>query len=142
MNALTQKKATVIIGVVGLAGAAYAIYRLIDGLLNPNRGTAFEGTGPIGTLGNVVDKTLGGAPSAVGGAIGRKLYDLIHSSEEIDDITYLFTIIPGDKKGAVNSHDVQSNGRFEYNGKTYVLKIDEDGKKFAVATEPGVDGKW
>lgn len=112
--------------------AAYAVYRVVDKVLNPNRGTAFEGGGVIGTLGNVANTALGGAPAAIGGAIGSKLYDLVGEDFRNSD-TFTFTFEGTSNKGAVEADSVRPDGTFEYykDGRTYKLRKDAGGKRFA-----------
>lgn len=45
---------------------------------NLNVGTAYAGTGPIGSFGDFVDKVLFGVPSSFGSWVGRELYDELH----------------------------------------------------------------
>lgn len=118
--------------VAGLA-AAYGVWYVIDKITNPNRGTAYEGTGALGTLGNVTDKVLGGAPSALGSAIGSKLYDIIGSDpDESYYLDYTFKFANG-TGGAINSGKVAPDWSFTYkDGKRYKLQQDASGKRFAV----------
>lgn len=46
---------------------------------NVNKGTQYEGTGAVGTLGNAADQVSGGALGAIGTAIGAGLFGLFNS---------------------------------------------------------------
>jgi hypothetical protein len=126
--------------VVGFIG--WQVYKKIRDF---NKGTPYEGAGVIGTLGNATDKVLGGAPSAVGGAVGRALYDWFHPVEADSMITYTFdiegapyTFADGKvlSRGAVNAEDVDGKGYFHYHGERMRLRQDSSGKRVAVpATE-------
>lgn len=57
---------------------------IAESISNINEGTPFEDTGPIGTLGNVTNVTLFGAPAAFGswlGLQGSKLINLVKEGE-------------------------------------------------------------
>lgn len=121
--------------VIGAIGAAYAIYRVVDAIMNPNRGTAFEGAGAVGTLGNITNQVLGGVPAKVGESIGEALFNLTHKEYENAD-TLIFTFKSTGKKGAVNADEVDaSTGLFTYfrDGKKYKLQKDATGNRVAVS---------
>jgi len=122
--------------VIGAAVAAVggAIYWLFYRITNPNAGTAYEGYGAVGTLGNLTNQLLGGAPEAVGSAIGTTLYNWTHDDEDGLSDTYLFTIQGTTQRGAVNANEVGPTGLFvrRSDGKTYTLKRDASGNRIAV----------
>jgi hypothetical protein len=49
-----------------------------NALGNINAGTPYDGFGVVGTLGNAVNQTLGGAPASIGDSVGGWLYDLFN----------------------------------------------------------------
>lgn len=125
-----QKKVLFYGGAI-VAGLAVVSW-LLNKFTNINKGTPFEGAGAVGTLGNVTNQVLGGAPQAIGERIGGALADL--TLDDFDDVTYIFTMVDTGAKGAVNSGDVDSRGFFTYwkDQKKYQLKKDSSGNKVAV----------
>lgn len=125
-----QKKVLIWGGII-VGGIAVAMY-LLNKLTNINKGTPFEDTGAVGTLGNVTNQVLGGVPQAVGEKLSETLFDLTH--DDFDDETYIFTFVDTKTKGAVNSHDVDSLGFFTYwrDKQRYRLKKDGKGARWAV----------
>ena len=122
----------VIGGAVGVVG--FALWYFWDSLANINKGTPYEGAGAVGTLGNVTNQLLGGAPATIGSAIGTTLYDWTHDDEDALSDTYLFTIQGTTTRGAVNANEVGPTGIFvrRADGKTYTLKRDDKGNRIAV----------
>jgi hypothetical protein len=122
--------------VFGGLAVAYGIWYVIDKIMNPNKGTPFEGKGAIGTFAHATDAALGGAPSSLGSTIGLALYDLTHK-DYANAVTYTFTFRDGPnagKFGAVNSDEVDADtGVFAYfrDGAKYRLKKDSAGKYYA-----------
>lgn len=121
---------------VAVATVVAVIAYLVNKLGDVNKGTAFEGTGAIGTLGHAADALSGGALSSTGSAIGGALFDLTHS-DYANAITYTFAFRDGPyagKNGAVNADEVDSDtGIFAYykDGVQYRLQKDSSGNKFA-----------
>lgn len=115
-----------------IVGGIAAVSWLVARFTNFNKGTPFEGTGAIGTLGNVTNHLLGGAPQAAGESLSETLFELTH--DDFDGTTYLFTFADSGASGAVNSSDVDSRGFFNYwrDGKRYQLMKDQDGRKVAI----------
>lgn len=126
-----KQKKVLFYGGALLAGVALVSW-LINRFTNFNKGTPFENTGAVGTLGNVTNQVLGGAPQAIGEKLGGALADL--TLDDFDDVTYVFTFVDTGVKGAVNSGDVNSQGFFDYwrDGKRYQLKKDSSGNKVAI----------
>ncbi len=58
----------------------------VQAVSDVNVGTPFEGTGVVGTLGNVTDKASGGLLSDAGSAIGLFFSDLF-DTRSVDDLT-------------------------------------------------------
>ncbi len=112
-------------------GIVYAVYKSFT---NFNKGTPYEGTGAVGTLGNVADQLSGGVLSATGSAIGTTLYDWTHSDESVTATTLIFTFKDTGLKGAVNEDQVDPLGFFNYykTGVRYQLKKDASGNRIAV----------
>jgi hypothetical protein len=133
MNVAIPKIHPAVYLVAGLV-VAYAVYRVVDKVLNPNKGTPYEGGGLVGTLGNITNAVSGGKLAEAGSAIGTGLYDFIHGDEEISD-TLIFTFVATGLKGAVEADAVDRSGNFIYykDGKRYRLKQDASGKRFATA---------
>lgn len=131
MKLNAQQKTFLIWGGIGLAVLAVGSW-LVSKLTDFNKGTAFENTGAIGTLGNATNQVLGGVPAAVGTTLSETLFNLTH--DDFDGTTYLFVFAESGGKGAVNSSDVDSRGFFNYwrDGQRYQLKKDQDGRKVAV----------
>lgn len=69
----------------GLALGGYYAFKRLDAKTDINRGTAFEGTGAIGTLGNITDKASGGILSRFGRAVGDLLDPV--NSKTLDELT-------------------------------------------------------
>jgi len=128
----------VIGGAVGVVG--FALWYFWDSLMNINKGTPYEGAGAVGTLGNVTDQLLGGAPSAIGSAIGVTLYNWTHSDDAALSDTLLFTFAATGVKSAVNESDVDPQGFFTHfrDGQRYQLKRDANGNRYAVAVAKAV----
>jgi hypothetical protein len=138
---VSTKSQALIIGaaVAAIAGVLYAVSKFLDF----NKGTPYEGAGAIGTLGNATNQILGGAPAAVGSAIGTTLYNLTHS-DQLNLIDYTFTFVSKPSARGVVAADLvdEDTGIFEYrgsgaskapeyNGKRFRLKKDKTGAKFA-----------
>lgn len=124
-----QKSASVWIGLgVLVLGVAYGVYKAFTDF---NKGTPYEGTGAVGTLGNVADQLSGGTLSAAGSAIGISLFDLTHA-DYTPGVFYTVTF-PDGVRHAVNADDVnESSGRFLRENVQYILKKDAAGKRVAV----------
>ena len=122
----TETKIT--LGVV--ASVAVAAWYFWDKLANFNKGTAYEGTGAVGTLGNVANQLSGGALQTAGETLSRWTYDLFNS-DEIGETTFYTVTFPDGQRHAVGASTVSKSGTFTYNGKAYTLYVDASGKKFA-----------
>lgn len=116
---------------VGVAASvAVAVWYFWDKLANFNKGTAFENTGAVGTLGNATNQLLGGAPAAIGETLSRWTFDLLNSDAGGDNTYYTVTFANGERH-AVAASTVGRDGKFVYGGKTYTLYVDASGKKYA-----------
>ncbi len=58
----------------------------VDAISNVNVGTEFEGSGPIGAVGQAVDVTLFGLPSAIGSGLGE-FFSGLFDTRTVDDLT-------------------------------------------------------
>jgi hypothetical protein len=58
---------------------------------NVNKGTPYEGTGAVGTLGNVANQISGGSLASIGESLGSKVYDLFNSDPVASSGTVLQT---------------------------------------------------
>jgi hypothetical protein len=121
------------VGAGVLIFGAWVAWRIFEKVTNPNKGTAYEGSGAVGTLGNVVNTALGGAPEAVGEAIGGTIFDWFNPDPGVD--TYLAVRLPDGTRISVHGSDkfptvpgkpvMDSQGRFEYEGRLYRTYIDK-----------------
>ena len=125
------------VGALGL-GVAYVAYK---SLANFNKGTPFEGTGAIGTLGNVTNQVLGGAPQAAGEAISEALFNLTHADMNSLNFTFKFKADPSIGGQVAADLVDEDTGEFvfvsylptskKFDGKRFRLKKTKDGRKFA-----------
>jgi len=122
----TETKIT--LGVV--ASVAVAAWYFWDKLMDFNKGTAYEGTGAVGTLGNVANQLSGGALQTAGETLSRWTYDLLHT-DELGDMTYYTVTFPDGARHAIGASLLSKSGTFMYDGKTWTLYQDAAGKKFA-----------
>ncbi len=106
-----------------ILGGGFVLWKLIDTAKNPNKGTPYEGTGAAGTAGNVVDKILGGAPSAIGSAIGGKLADWFQKPPT--EITTYKVQMPDGSYIALDSRTVKADGSFLRNNVRYRMAVDK-----------------
>lgn len=135
MKVTAAQKSALIWGVIGV-GALVVVYVVYKALTDFNKGTPFEGTGAVGTLGNITNQVLGGAPQAVGESLSETLFNWTFGddvSAALSD-TLTFTFQSTGKAGAVNASDVARDGKFKYfrDGLMYQLKLNADGKRVAV----------
>lgn len=139
MNA-EQKSAAIWVGIgAAVLGVLYVVYK---SLTDFNKGTPYEGTGAVGTLGNVADQLSGGALSSAGSAIGIALFDLTHS-DYANSMNYTFKFSADPSIGGQIEADRvdEDTGIFTYHsslatskkfdGKRFKLRRDKDGKKYA-----------
>jgi hypothetical protein len=78
---LNSRAVMIAAGVAVGAVALYLVGRKVAGgvgsaIANVNRGTPYEGTGPVGTVGHAADVVSGGLLSSFGGWLGRTIFDL------------------------------------------------------------------
>ncbi len=118
-----------ILGGVGVVG--YLGYQLLQKLINPNKGTQYEGGGVPGTIGNALNQASGGILAATGSAIGGKLYDWINPNAGGLTTVYVITF-PDGSKHAINPNAVSSAGTFMYDNKVWKIHQDGNGVKVAV----------
>lgn len=78
--------------------AAQGAAGIITGNNAATRGTAYEGTGVVGTVAGSIDKASGGVLSSIGEALGGWFYDVTH--EDYDPSTGLQTPTKTVKDGA------------------------------------------
>lgn len=79
----TNKNVQGVIALAGLVGIAYWVYTkakaeaaaAASAVANVNKGTAYEGSGVVGTLGNAANQASGGVLQSIGESIGGKLFD-------------------------------------------------------------------
>lgn len=71
--------------VAALAIGGWYAFKKLDEAANINRGTAFEGAGAVGTLGNVTDQISGGFFSRVGRGLGDLLDPV--NRKTLDELT-------------------------------------------------------
>jgi hypothetical protein len=81
MKAPAISKETLLL--VGLAGVGiYLVYRSVKGTVtavaNVNKGTPYEGTGVVGTLGNAANTASGGTLASLGSWLGGKFFTLVN----------------------------------------------------------------
>jgi hypothetical protein len=148
----TDAKSQLIVGgavlLVG-GGLLYALYRFIKSPFS-TKGTPYESAGNAGGLvtvaaglGAATNRLLGGAPEAVGSAIGGTLYDWFGDNFTLTvDIPFTFVAEPS-VRGAQPADKISEDGSFTYNpvnsqlpgykyrGKKFRMKRDKDGKAFA-----------
>jgi len=136
MNLSQALKNPVIIGIAGVVvvgGVGLLVYKLISGgfkaVADINKGTPYEGAGVAGTLGNVTNQVLGGAPQTIGEAIGGGLYSIFGSNPDVSSVTYIVNF-PDGMRHAVDSAQVDGNGNFIFNGSRYTL-TDRNGAHYA-----------
>jgi len=71
------------LGIVGVLVAYWIVKRTVSdaatAVADVNKGTPYDGTGVVGTLGHGFDAASGGTLSGIGSWIGGKLYDLTHN---------------------------------------------------------------
>lgn len=91
-----------------------------------NKGTPYEGSGAVGTVGNITNQVLGGIPQKLGEALGSGLYEAFHDDDAGDDVYHIVTF-PDGEKHAISSGAVNDKGRFTYAGTTYALVLRKDG---------------
>jgi hypothetical protein len=136
------KKLPFLYGGLAIAGVVLALY-VVNKFSNFNKGTPYEGAGAVGTLGNVANQVLGGAPAAAGSAVGIALYNLTHD-DGLNLVDYTFTFVSKPTVRGVVAADLvdDDTGIFEYRGsgaskapeyigKRFRLRKDKTGAKFA-----------
>jgi hypothetical protein len=134
-----KKETWIYIGIAAsVAGLAWKFW---DKITNFNKGTAFEGTGAIGTLGNATNQLLGGAPAAIGETLSRWTYDLLNSDDNDNvSVTPFNVTYPDGVKRPVYPNEISKSGTFlattkyganPYAGKTLTIYVDATGKKYA-----------
>lgn len=114
----------------GALGLAY--WFLFRKLPDVNKGTPYEGAGIPGTLGNLTNQALGGAPQAIGESIGGGLYSLFGAAPQGSDTFYRVTF-PDGSVHAVGNARIDAANTFEYGGVRYKLGDDGYGNKVATA---------
>lgn len=130
MSAKNWLITSAVVSVLGAGG--YLIYRFWDKISNFNKGTAYEGSGIIGSLGNATNQVLGGAPAALGESIGGGLYDVFHPAENIGPDTFYTVNFPDGSRHSVHATDVSKDGVFQYGtDQTIYQLVTRQGLKYA-----------
>jgi hypothetical protein len=95
------------------------------------RGTAYEGTGPVGIVANIANKASGGTLEALGTKISQWIYPDPGAG---DSITYIATFPDGQRHAIVPS-SVDAQGFFTRNGTRYRLAWNSElpRKRIAIA---------
>lgn len=126
---MNQKTILTLAGVAtaALLGAYFFGKKILDTIANFNKGTAYEGAGVVGSLGNATNMLLGGAPQSLGESLSAWI------APDYDPGVYYTVTFPDNAKHAVLSTDVGPGGYFMYLGKRYVLGINQGGYKVAQA---------
>lgn len=99
-----------------------------DAIGNVNKGTPFEGFGPVGTVGNITNRISGGTLAAAGERIARYFFPVSDPTESL----FYVALFPDGEKHAIASRDVDRNGFFTRAGVRYRLAQAESGKRLAV----------
>lgn len=115
-----------------LAGGGFLLYKAVRGILDINKGTPYQGAGPVGTAANIMNQVSGGTLAAAGSWLGTKLYDWTHSGGSAGLSTVYVVAFPNGTSHAINPNQVNSDGRFMYESRVYQIKVDANGKKYAV----------
>lgn len=76
-------------GVIIVLGflAKKSVAATVEAIADVNAGTAFEGAGVVGTIGNITDQASGGLLSNVGSAIGTFFSGSFFDRRTIDDLS-------------------------------------------------------
>lgn len=125
--------AAVIVGVVYYLGrktisdSADAVGGIVSGNNAVTRGTVYEGTGTLGTIGAATDAVSGGVLSAV----GEKISSWFTPTQTGADL-YFRTIFPDASVGAVPSNSIDAQGYFTYKGGRYRMGFNASGYRVAV----------
>lgn len=108
-----------------LAGGAYLLWQLYQTITNPNKGTAFEGTGVVGTAANVMNQVSGGLPEKIGRALGGGLYSLFNpgSADRAISPTFMVYFPSENALHAIPSNQVSNGGVFSYGSQRYRIVI-------------------
>jgi len=130
--------AAVLLGVVYYLGrktvsdVASGVGGLVSGDNAITKGTAYESTGAVGTLGASVDAIAGSALSRLGEWLGETSYNIFNPQPTGYSMTYIVIMPDGSKKG-INSESLDSQSRFTLNGKRWQIVINQANQKVAVA---------
>ena len=80
----------IVIGVGALALIGVVVFfrkqaaAAVQAVADVNKGTAYEGTGVVGTLGNAANQASGGVFENIGSWLGNKVYDITHPNEGVE----------------------------------------------------------
>lgn len=80
----------IVIGVGALALVGVLIFfrkqaaAAVQAVADVNKGTAYEGTGVVGTLGNAANQASGGLFESIGSWLGNTVYDVTHPNDGVD----------------------------------------------------------
>jgi hypothetical protein len=129
------KREEILLG-AGIVVAGIVLYLLWGKLMNINAGTPYAGGGPVGTLGNLTNQALGGAPQAIGesGPVQGLLDKIFGAPKSSGDSTFYTVTFPDGSRHSVPASTVDAQGDFTYNGQFFSLAIDPtSGYRVAVA---------
>ena len=81
-----------------------------------------------------VNSTLGGAPASIGEWLGGKTFDLVSwfKGDPGPENLYYSVLFADGSKHAIGSQQIDSDGHFTYNGKSYRMGVNSSGKNYAV----------
>lgn len=132
---MTNKQLYIVLGAVGVAGVAAYFFgaKLLAMFKDVNKGTPYEGTGAVGTLGNLTNQILGGVPQSLGESISQ-WFEPDYSGGDNVFYTVLF---PDNSKHAVGATTIDSKGYFTlpkiYGSMRFRLGVNQASQKVAVA---------
>jgi hypothetical protein len=119
-----NKAILAVYGVLGLAalGVAWYVYKKFPAAIaDVNKGTAYQDTGIVGTLGHGTDVLSGGTLSQLGTFLGGTAYDWFNPSGSPD--TYYGVVFPDGQTHAVHSTDIDKDGYFYSNADSTYYRI-------------------
>lgn len=131
---LSQPPVQLAFAAILVIGFVYILTRktvsdIFSGVSDVNKGTPFEGSGVVGTIGNATNTVLGGAPAAVGEKISRFFFPMDDATENL----FYVATFPDGQRHAVPSLTVNAQGFFYRGGVRYRLGFNSDGKRIAVS---------
>lgn len=144
----TRSGQYIALGGAAIVGVVFVVWYLkkqakeageaVGGLLTGNneltKGTPYEGAGVAGTLGAGANAISGGKLQDLGEWLGGKTFDLVSwfKGDPGPENLYYSVLFADGSKHAIGSQQIDSDGRFTYNGKQYRLGVNSSGKNYAV----------